>query len=184
MRKCVPRPHKWKDHNLDEISSNLEQQGYKKSMGKLVKGKIGELWTGHERLCSRVITCSYLNEAVLVHACCPRLILVASPFTLKRWYILWLVIHCMIGPLIANAKESGLLVRGRRIVLEEFQQESEWSIIYMVGRLHSLSAGSSSWLSTGASTHGLLCQVSICYLSAPNLPFSALLWDTATETCK
>lgn len=50
-----------------------------------------------------------------------------------------------------------------------------WLAVYAVCQLG---------LSTGGSTWGLLCQVSICCHSAPDLPFSAWLWYTTTGTCE
>lgn len=49
----------------------------------------------------------------------------SHPGALKEDTIYGWMIHCMVGPLIAIAKESGLLVRGRHVVLERFKQESE-----------------------------------------------------------
>ena len=90
-----------------------------------MKSKTGELRICHKKLYSGVAPCDNLPGANLAHACCPRGILIDSPFTLKNDIFYGWVIHCMIGPLIANAKKSALLVRERHAVLKGFQKNSE-----------------------------------------------------------
>lgn len=45
------------------------------------------------------------------------------------------MMHYLVGPLSAIAKESGLLAKGRHIIIEGFQQESDW-IWFLVGQSH------------------------------------------------
>lgn len=129
--KVWAKTQKWRECDGEEIFSSLIQQEYKKAIRKLVKGKMGELRIGHWRLCSRMISYNSLPGAVLVDFCCPRLILVDSPFPLATDASYGWVTHRIIGPIKADAKESGILARGRYVTLQGFRKGSTliWSLV-------------------------------------------------------